>query len=99
MAVQHPLAGVVGVERDDTAKRIGSLLGVTTVIAYVLPGDKSAKIAELQAQGRKVATVGDGVNDAPRWPRRTWGWRSAPGPTWRSKRLTLCSCAVTRSMS
>ncbi|MGE3449340.1 MAG: heavy metal translocating P-type ATPase [Microbacteriaceae bacterium] len=52
-------------DNEATARRIGSLLGVTTVIAEVLPGDKSSKIAELQAQGRKVAMVGDGVNDAP----------------------------------
>jgi Cu2+-exporting ATPase len=52
-------------DNEATAQRIAAGLGIDTVIAEVLPGDKAAKIAELQADGRKVAMVGDGVNDAP----------------------------------
>ena len=52
-------------DNEATARRIARILGVETVIAEVLPGDKSAKVAELQGEGRKVAMVGDGVNDAP----------------------------------
>jgi Cu2+-exporting ATPase len=48
-----------------TARRIADGLGIDEVIAEVLPGDKAVKITELQAAGRKVAMVGDGVNDAP----------------------------------
>ncbi|MEX0985272.1 MAG: heavy metal translocating P-type ATPase [Actinomycetota bacterium] len=52
-------------DNDATARRIGEELGIEHVIAEVLPGDKAAKVAELQRSGRRVAMVGDGVNDAP----------------------------------
>ena len=52
-------------DNQATARRIADRLGIDTVIAEVLPGDKAAQIARLQGEGRKVAMVGDGVNDAP----------------------------------
>ena len=48
-----------------TAQRVAAALGIGEVIAEVLPADKAAKVTELQQEGRKVAMVGDGVNDAP----------------------------------
>jgi Cu2+-exporting ATPase len=48
-----------------TAQRIAHELGIEIVLADVLPGQKAAKIKELQGQGRRVGMVGDGVNDAP----------------------------------
>ena len=52
-------------DNQRTADAIGRELGVSTVIAEVLPQDKERVVARLQAEGRKVAMVGDGVNDAP----------------------------------
>jgi Cu2+-exporting ATPase len=52
-------------DNEATARRIAGLLCIDEVIAEVLPGDKADKVADLQRQGRRMAMVGDGVNDAP----------------------------------
>lgn len=48
-----------------TAEAVRQKLGISKVVAEVLPQDKEKKVSELKAQGHKVAMIGDGINDAP----------------------------------
>ena len=50
---------------ERTARAIAARLGITEVIAGVLPADKRAHVERLQREGHRVAMIGDGVNDAP----------------------------------
>jgi Cu+-exporting ATPase len=52
-------------DNPDTARAIAHKCGISEVMANVLPADKAGKVRELQAKGKVVAMVGDGINDAP----------------------------------
>ena len=52
-------------DSQPVANAVGATLGIERIFAEVPPEEKDKKISELQAQGKRVAMVGDGINDAP----------------------------------
>ena len=67
----HTITMLTG-DRGEVANRVSAELGCTDYKAHCLPQDKLAVVEKLRLDGHVVAVVGDGINDAPRWPPVTW---------------------------
>ena len=65
LRAMHLEVGMITGDRSETAKLIAEELGIDRVMADVLPQEKAGAIRRLQEQGKIVAMVGDGINDAP----------------------------------